>query len=166
MTDRVPFEINRRRLLLLGCIAFISVLTGGVMFARRDTLDALLDTIIPRDEYGPSATDVGLAAHVLSAADQNLWRKIELEIALLWLNTRAGGNFASSSEHERNIIVSHMADAGPDSVLWKAYNFVRTICMRQYYGDAERAMKFGLVGPPQPEGHPNPGHAWSGSTRE
>lgn len=166
VTDRMPLKINRRRLVLLGCIAVVGVLTGGVLFTRRNTLDALLDTIIPRDEYGPSATEVGLAASVLSASDHNFWRKVELETALVWLNTRAGGNFASCSEHERNNIVSQMAGAGPDSVLWKAYNFVRTICMQQYYADSERAMKLGFVGPPQPEGHPNPEQAWPGSTGE
>ena len=164
MTERTSMHITRRKLLLLGGVAIVSFVLGGTLFARRGTLEAFLDTPIPRDEFGPSATDVGLTKEVLTAADRNILRKAELEIALAWMNLRARGNFASRNETERNAIVSRMAELKPNSVLGGAYYRTRSTCMLHYYGNADRAVQLGFVGAPQPEGHLDPAQPWAGIT--
>ena len=164
MTDQTSMLITRRKLLLLGGVAIVSFLLGGALFTRRGTLEAFLDTLIPRDEFGPSATDVGLTESIQEVADRNLSRKLELEIALAWLNLQAGGDFASKPEHERNAIVSRLASADRHTVLGRAYYYVRTPCMRLYYGNAERARQLGFVSAPQPEGYLDPAQAWAGVT--
>lgn len=146
--------------MVLGLLGVSAVVVGVMVRYRQPTLRAFLDTLIPRDEYGPSATDVGLADIVRKAAEQNHWRFIELELSLLWMNFKAGGTFASASTERRNEIVSQMEAADSSSVLWKAYNFARNTCMLHYYADARRAVKMGFVGPPQPEGHAEPWGAW------
>ncbi len=155
--------ISRRKLFVLGFMAMCAAFAGFVLSYRRSTLEAFLDTLIPRDEFGPSATDIGLTDIIRQKAERNHWRFVELELAQVWMNLKAGGSFAGASEARRNEIVSQMEASGPDSVLWKAYHFARTHCMTYYYANAERATALGFVGPPQPDGHEEPAALWTGA---
>lgn len=164
-TDRPnagPNGLTRRRFLLAGGLFTASIGAVGGLLSFQPTLTALLDTMIPEDEFGPSASQTGAVDVVTGHLSGNLGRQLRMRAFLAWLNLRSGGSFALSSEERRLKLLEKIA-SGPQSSRQRRYLMsLRSQTMRHYYGSAARATELGFVGAPQPVGYPEAHLPWTG----
>ncbi len=155
--------LTRRRFLLSGGLFAVGLGALGGVLGLQPTLTALVDTIIPHDEFGPSASQVGAVEAVSARMGGSLRRQLRLRVFLAWLNLRSGGSFAAASEDRRLSLLNKIA-SGPQSSSHRRYlRQLREYTMHHYYGSASRAVGLGFVGPPQPDGHLDAHLPWTGN---
>lgn len=125
---------------------------GALTAAQRETLVAVLDTIIPASGDGrfPSAADVDVldhirasASHLLPALREDLGRLDRLAVE------RSGSAFAQLTESDRACVVDEARSAEPD--------FLRALALQTatcYYQDDRVLHALGMEArPPFPEGY-------------
>jgi len=145
--------LSRRRFLTATGVFALGVSAIGGVLTLQPTLTALVDTIVPEDEFGPSASQTGAVAAIQRRVNGDIARRMRLNGFLMWLNLRSGGSFALASEERRLGLLNKIA-SGPTQSLERRYLMgLRSQTMRHYYGSAARAKQLGFVGAPQPEGH-------------
>jgi hypothetical protein len=155
-------RLTRRAFLVAGGVvaAGIGLYVGTP--SLHGTLTAFVDTLIPEDEFGPSASQTGVVDVLEGALEGNRKRRFQVAMTLAWLNMRARGSFAGADLEVRNALVAEMAAMPRRTWRRDTYMYVRERAMLHYYGDASRALALGFVGPPQPYGHEAPWAPWAG----
>lgn len=164
--DLGVIPIDRRRflriasgLVLLGSSAlllarrlFPSRLTEG----ERVALDALLDTLIPADEFSPSATEAGVGASIRAAATGDASYQYLLKQGCSRLEDQAterfGRPFAALLEAQRAAIVEELAGAPEGSESRAFFHRVWLDSCYHYYALPESWAGLAYAGPPQPLG--------------
>jgi hypothetical protein len=150
-----------RRIFVLGGAAVVcgvAVVSGALIL--QPGLKAVVDTIIPADEFGPAASETGATEAIWAAIEGRPLDQIRLRMALAWLNLRAGGSFALASEATRNAVLRELAGRPIDDPRRRFFDRIRKLTMRHYYGSAARAEALGFVGAPQPTGYPDAAMPW------
>lgn len=155
----------RRRDFVLGTLAASvvgyarSAWAAAVSRGAGDPLGALapfLDTVLPADEIGPSATDLGVDRrfHALARRRPDLHRLLELACGWLDAEARRAGaaDFAALAEAERDAIVARAEGAPPGTPPRALFDTIRPDAFRLYYSDSRSWGGLGYAGPPQPEG--------------
>lgn len=126
--------------------------------AQRRTAKALADVILPKDEWGPAASSVGVLEMVdewISAPypAQQADRPIIID-GLAWIETestkRFGKLFAELSEEQKHAICDDICfHAAAKAEFKKAASFFshfRSLCAGAYYGTPEGWQAIGYVG--------------------
>jgi hypothetical protein len=126
--------------------------------AQKKTAAALADTILPKDQYGPAASELGVVEMMdewISApyAAQQASRPIILE-GLTWLeaesNKRFGKNFADLSEQQKRAVCDDICYAAGAAKQFKTaarfFSQFRSISASAYYATAEGWQAIGYVG--------------------
>lgn len=162
-------RLTRRAFLAAGGVVAAGL--GGLglyaaAYPLRGTLVAFVDTLIPEDEYGPSASQTGLVEELERTLEDHAQFRFKTAMVLGWLNVRARGSFASADLKTRNALVAEMAAASRRTWRRRTYMYVRERAMLHYYGDAARAVELGFMGPPQPSGHAAPWAPWTNGRRD
>jgi hypothetical protein len=125
----------------------------------EETLADYLDTLMPDDELGPGATELGLLDPILDEAMANPDVQTFLEKGVRWLTEEARSqgaeDFTGLSEDGRNQLVAAAEAAKFDSLENEFFRATRYIVFRLYYMEPQAWPAIGYDGPPQPVGFPN-----------
>lgn len=147
--------LSRRRFLLLVPVLALAGLAGLSAWRNEATLTAFVDTLLPEDELGPSASSTGAVDVLKSSFGGSAIRQAELRLLAAWLDLASDGSFAGATPERRNAVVGTLDRLDENTVRWKIYRRARGAVMLHYFSSAERAMAMGLPGPPQPGGYPD-----------
>ncbi len=149
---------SRRELLLTSVSAGLSGLCLPALAQQGDvrTLGAVLDTLLPADEFSPSASDLGLEIEMerLIAGNDLLIRLFT--IALDWLNSVDDRPFQDLDAARKVEILTAMAASDYNQVPGRFFHIVRALAMELYYARPEAISGFPLEIAPQPAGYPPP----------
>ncbi len=154
MPDTRPI-LSRRRFLLLIPVLALAGMAGLSTWRNEATLTAFVDTLLPEDELGPSASSTGAVDVLKSTFGGSAIRQAELRLLTAWLDLASGGSFASAAPERRHAVVSTLDRLHENAVRWKIYRRARGAVMVHYFSSAERVMAMGLPGAPQPGGYPD-----------
>jgi len=163
-----------RRIFLNRLLGRGSTIIFGALFApnfshafplRKElrSLPAFLDTLLPKYETSPSASEIGVDLRLIQHANdiQNYPRLLEL--GCQWLDTRAKFNGAKSfwqaSQTLRDQIVSQAEAEKSDSVPVLFFERIRSDAFNLFYSDSRSWTFLGISAAPQPIGyldHSNP----------
>ena len=125
---------------------------------QKRTTTALADLILPKDQYGPAASDVGVPAMVdewISAPypQQQADRPIILQ-GLDWIDAettrRFGKQFSETTAEQKRAICDDICTAGkakpPFKLAAKFFSRFRSLCAGAYYGTPAGWEAIGYVG--------------------
>ena len=156
------YTITRRQLLLGGLLALLpnkNILALPVSLeattpSLEDTLAAFLDTLLPNDELGPSASMVGITGSLLKDAEESpLFAKL-LTNGCAWLNAQSSGSYVLLPVTYKAQLVSWMEKQAPKSTIPSLfYTHIRYRALSYYFAMPEIQTSFGLPSPPQPAGY-------------
>ena len=128
---------------------------GALSAERMAVFSAFIDTLIPADELGPSASGLDVPARLIAKAGGEA-RVIRLfDRGCEWLDGQAGafgGGFASLPEADRERVVQMAADQPERSLPEAFFKVVLRESLMLYYGRQQSWPGVGYLGPPQPEG--------------
>ena len=121
-------------------------------------LRAFLDTLVPADEYSPSASALGISDALLAAAEGKAYARL-IGQGCAWLDRQARLRhrqaFERLSEGQRVSIVRRCEEAAPKSLENVFFRAVRDDLMSRYYAHPGVWPSLGYAGPPQPVGFPD-----------
>jgi hypothetical protein len=156
---------RRRRLLLQSfavALASLPRVAGAAQMHARpaaaasgQTLQALLDTLIPGDET-PAASAVGVDRTMLELAGRDAHYDRFLSAGLGWLDStaRAAGasSYVAAGEQQRIAVLQQAERERPDSLARTFFERMRRDAMHLYYSHPAAWPALGYSGPPQPAG--------------
>jgi len=155
--------LSRRQFLLTAPIALLAGVVGWSFSTGDKTVKAFVDTLLPADELGPAASEVGGVEALKAEFDHSMLRRGELQLLMSWLDLNAGGSFASATADRQFEIVTALDALSEETVRWKIHRRARGAVMWHYFSSAERTMALGLPGAPQPDGYPDAHLPWVNS---
>lgn len=123
---------------------------------RLKTLAVFLDTLLPRDEHGGSATDFNIDKKLWEDATESWHFRLLLESGIQWLNKSDGPSFPDLDEKQRIAVVERMSRSGPDEIPNRFYRRIRQKAIVLYYSDPRSWKGLPIDSPPQPRGYPPP----------
>jgi hypothetical protein len=140
----------------LGSTSEAADLGEGSDGSGNRTLTAYLDTLIPNDELGPGALELGVGRRIIAGAQKNQPFRAFLEQGCRWLDDeakkRGAESFADLSEDDRNGVVALAAAAEPNTSPQRFFRTTRRAAFVLYYAEPRAWAAIGYDGPPQPEG--------------
>ena len=120
------------------------------------TLRVYLDTLIPADELGPGALELGVLEAIEAAAAQDAGYRRLLDLGCAWLDQQAGffgaKDFGSLGDDERGRLVLFASEQAPGSVARVFFETTQEHTFRVFWARPEAWAGIGYRGPPQPEG--------------
>ena len=153
---------TRRQALLALVAAALSPLPwlgrahAAVAAAQAETLDAVLDVLLPADDLTPAASALGVGADILAlAADQPLLAELITRVCA-WLDTTGAGRFVDLTATDKETVVAYLAQADVDTLEGRFYQLVRLLAIEFYYARPEALAGLDLNPTPQPAGYPPP----------
>jgi hypothetical protein len=139
----------------LGSTSQAAVLGSGPEGSGERTLEAYLDALIPDDELGPGALELGVGRRMIARAQESRRYRAFLDQGCRWLDDeakkRGAEAFADLSEDGRNAVVA-LAAAEPNSYPQRFFRATRHTAFYLYYAEPRAWAAIGYDGPPQPEG--------------
>jgi hypothetical protein len=115
-----------------------------------------LDALIPDDELGPGALEVGVDRRMIARAQESRKYRAFLDEGCRWLDNeakkRGAESFAELSEDGRNGVVALAAAAEPNTPPQRFFRATRHTAFFLYYAEPRAWAAIGYDGPPQPEG--------------
>jgi hypothetical protein len=120
------------------------------------TLAAYLDALIPADELGPGALELGVleAIEKMAAGDADYRRLLDRGCA--WLDQEAAffgaKAFGILGDNERGRLVLFASEQAPGSLPRSFFEATREHAFRLFWARPEAWAGIGYRGPPQPEG--------------
>ena len=157
-------QISRRQLIFASLCSLL--LPGPQTFAAvpntaggpndlQSTLTALLDRILPADQYSGSASDIGIDTQLLKELKQKPRLKTLIIRGSKWLNKQSGGSFAALAPDYQTQLISWMADkASKQKLPGLFFQQLRYQAVTLYYSSEAGSRDVGLTHPPQPRGYP------------
>jgi hypothetical protein len=158
-----PLKFTRRQLLqlLLPLAAWLPApmllaAASGDTKPAAQSFAAFLDLLIPKDEWSPSASAVGVDGAILEQAqqDRQLGRLIELGVG--WLDDTAksqGANAFHELPEDRQLLILSIAEKQRKRTLPRVFfDNLRHQAFGHYYADPRSWTSLGYAGPPQPKG--------------
>jgi hypothetical protein len=142
--------------LALGSTSRAAGLGSGTEGSGDRTLVAYLDVLIPEDELGPGALELGVGRRIIARARESRKYGTFLDQGCRWLDDQAkkrgAESFAELSEDDRNGVVALAAEAEPNSPPRRFFRATRHTAFYLYYAEPRAWAAIGYDGPPQPEG--------------
>lgn len=150
--------MDRRRFLQTGCSLTAMTLLPAVADATDDSppppaFRAFLDTLLPRDRFGPAASEIGLVDPAWKGLGTLSSDRRFMQDACRWLDLQADRPFAELDPALRQRLVQWMAGrpAGEAPALF--YARVRDRAVMLYYRHPDIQTRLGMPHPPQPRGY-------------
>jgi Gluconate 2-dehydrogenase subunit 3 len=120
------------------------------------TLAAYLDTMIPADELGPGALELGVLEAIEAAAAQDAGYRRLLALGCAWLDQQAAffgaKEFGVLGDNERGRLVLFASEQAPGSLARRFFEITQNRAFRVFWARPEAWAGIGYRGPPQPEG--------------
>jgi len=114
---------------------------------------AFLDTLLPRDRFGPGASELGLVAPTWTGLGALPSDRRFMQDACRWLDQQADRPFAELTPSLRQRLVQWMAERPPNEPPSLFYTRVRDRAVMLYYRHSEIQARLGMPHPPQPRGY-------------
>ena len=118
-----------------------------------EAFQAFLDTLLPADAFGPSASDLGIITPAWTGLTTFGSDRAFMMNALQWLNHQAGGRFADLPPEQRHRLISWMAERPAGEAPSLFYSRVRDRAVMLYYRHPDIQARLGIPHPPQPLGY-------------
>jgi len=148
--EKDPSQISRRTVLASATIVPVAALTAAAQAPKtalpaseRQTLDAFVDRLVPKDELGPGALEMGAANYIdLSLADYLAAEKASFSEGLAAVDAFAraehGAPFADLTPEEKDAVLTAMDNGTasgftPNSRVF--FNRVRRLTLEGMFGD-------------------------------
>lgn len=132
------------------------VTAAGLGRTRKATLTAFLDTLLPRDEFSGSASDLGVPASILAESATDPLRGRLIRVGCRWLDLAAGARFTTLDADTQEKIVTWAAGSDWDRVPRRFYEILRQRAVELYYSRPQAWAGLPISRPPQPLGYPEP----------
>lgn len=153
--------LTRRQLLIGSLLAWLPAkpilavsLQVSSAASLEGTLAAFVDTLLPEDQYGPSASTIGVPLALLTEAKTAPQLRQLIEKGCLWLDQQSAGNFARLPPPYKAQLISWMAtQASPHKIPGLFYRHLRHLAVSHYYANPSVQTTLGLTHPPQPLGY-------------
>ncbi len=153
------FRTTTRRSLLISTLsAGLSGLCYPALAREGDlrSLGAVLDTLVPADEFSPSASDLGLESEMERLiADNDLLTRLFVA-ALGWLDEVGSRPFRELDEERQVEILTAMAASDYNRIPGRFFHIVRALTVELYFARPEAISGYPLNPAPQPAGYPPP----------
>ena len=156
--QRISLKASRRAVLMSTLSAGLSGLCYPA-FAREgdlQSLGAVLDTLLPADDWSPSASELGLDDEMkeLIAGNENLNRLFL--VTLEWLDGVASRPFRELDQNRQTEILTAMAASDYNQIPGRFFHIVRALAVELYFARPEAIAGYPLNAAPQPAGYPPP----------
>jgi hypothetical protein len=120
----------------------------------EETLHALVETLVPRDET-PSAADLGIDKRLQAMATGIENYGLMIEEGTAWLDNQANGSFSSLPLQERERVLE-LAFSQPEHTLPQVFAVrIRSDTLTLYYQDPRAWRGLPISSPIQPDGYPD-----------
>jgi hypothetical protein len=120
------------------------------------TLRSYLDTLVPADELGPGALELGVLEAIEAAAGEDAGYRRLLELGCTWLDEQAAyfgaKEFGALGDNERGRLVLFASEQAPGSLARAFFETTQEHAFRVFWARPEAWAGIGYAGPPQPEG--------------
>lgn len=153
--------MKRRDVLLRlasGCLVSLvyTPVVAQTATVKRQTLDSVVDTLLPADDVTPSATALGVSDELMLLAPKgsNLHRLFAL--GTTWLDELDSRSFAELSTETRQDVLRYMEQADYNEVPGRYFQLLRQMAMEIYYAQPQTYAELALNPAPQPKGYPPP----------
>lgn len=120
------------------------------------SLGAVLDSLLPADEFSPSATDLGLEVEMKRLIAENELLVRLFTLALGWLDGIGTRPFRELDEKRQVEILTAMAASDFNQIPGRFFYIVRALAVELYYARPEAISGYPLNPAPQPAGYPPP----------
>ncbi|MEQ8903131.1 MAG: gluconate 2-dehydrogenase subunit 3 family protein [Roseovarius sp.] len=153
--------VNRRDAILRlasGCLVSLvsSPAVGQTATIERQTLDAVIDTLLPADDMTPSATLLGVSAELMLLAPKGSSLHRLFALGTTWLDTLDARSFAELPSETRQDVLRYMERADYNEVPGRFFQLLRQMTVEIYYAQPQTYAGLSLNPAPQPEGYPPP----------
>ncbi len=156
--QRSSSTATRRAVLVSTLSAGLSGLCFPALAREGDlqSLGAVLDTLLPADDWSPSASELGLDDEMreLIAGNENLNRLFL--VALEWLDGVASRPFRELDQNRQTEILTAMAASDYNQIPGRFFHIVRALAVELYFARPEAIAGYPLNAAPQPAGYPPP----------
>jgi hypothetical protein len=154
-------DLTRRDALMALASSSLVCLACSPAFAqtaqlRRETLDAVLDTLLPSDALTPSATALGVGDEIMSIAPDGSQLHRLFALGTTWLDQLDDRSFAEQPDQIRHDVLRYMEDADYNQVPGRFFHLLRRMAMEIYYAQPQTYAGLQLNAAPQPKGYPPP----------
>lgn len=161
LTARGTLSPSRRMALstlAAGCLVAIAGLpaTARAATIRKRALDACLDTLLPEDGFGPSASTLGIGDTLIGLAPEGTDFHRLLALGTQWLDGLAARPFADLPPQTRTDVLRYLEGADVNEIPGRFYRVVRQAAMELYHTRADTISGLPLNPAPQPAGYPPP----------
>ncbi len=155
---------SRRRLCKIVGAFFLSVAITPISSASplppideaRATLAAFVDTLLPRDAFSKSATDLGVDLQIWGFSKSSPdFRKL-VDYGCRWLNMTGGAQFSDLASEQQIAVVDWMSRADWNEIPRRFYELVRQVAVELYFSNPAALGGLPIKRSPQPEGYPPP----------
>lgn len=119
------------------------------------TLSIFLDTLIPDDNFTPSATAAGVTDDMLAFAEKDRLLGSFISLGCQWLDLQTGVKFSELPDDARERILEWMSRAKGNSLPRKFFDITRHLAMGFYYRKPDVWKGLPVTRPPQPFGYPD-----------
>ena len=120
------------------------------------TLAAYLDTLLPADEQGPGALELGVLEAIEKATAQDAGYRRLLDLGCAWLDQQAAffgeKEFGVLADSARGRLVLFASEQAPGSLPRLFFETTQTHAFRLFWAQPEAWAGIGYAGPPQPVG--------------
>lgn len=113
---------------------------------------AYLDTLLPSDSYGPSASAIGIVDSTWNGLTTFPTDRRFMQDACRWLDNQGHGHFSELSPELRHRLVAWMAERPTGNSANVFYHRTRNRAVMLYYRHPDMQARLGLTHPPQPRG--------------
>jgi hypothetical protein len=153
--------VNRRDAILRlasGCMVALvsSPVLGQNATIERETLDVVIDTLLPADDVTPSATALGVSDELMLFAPKGSSLHRLFALGTAWLNTLDERSFAELPSETRQDVLRYMERADYNEVPGRFFQLLRQMSVEIYYAQPQTYVGLSLKPAPQPEGYPPP----------
>ncbi|MCE5972554.1 gluconate 2-dehydrogenase subunit 3 family protein [Sinirhodobacter sp. WL0062] len=156
-------RLSRRSLLFQALSASLAgfavpVLAQEGQVQSLGSLGSVLDTLLPADEFSPSATALRVDQDVMDFVAQNQLMLRLFVAALGWMDSLSDRPFGELPAQQRIAILSAMEQADYNQIPGRFFHILRSVAIEFYYARPEAIAGYPLSPAPQPAGYPPP---WS-----
>lgn len=154
--------LERRRLLKIVGAFFCATAVwpadakGTIQPSQRKTLSAFLDTLLPKDAFSGSATDLQVDSKLWAFAKTDARFAHLISLGCQWLNLTGGPPFAQLSMEQQIAVVEWMSQSDWNEIPRRFYELVRQLAAELYYSDPRSWAGLPIQHAPQPDGYPPP----------
>lgn len=151
--------LSRRSFLILlaSLAAATTACTEDISSAAfpTDTLTAYVDVLVPADEFGPSASEVGVHQTLIRQAESDPAFRQLLILGFRWIGNQTGSGFLALSAEAKEQLLLRMSGMPLETLPRALFDFLRYQCFAAYYANPRAWAGLAIDRPPQPIGYPD-----------